>query len=75
MPNDLIEATPDAVAPPMKPAAIIVLIEALLQLQGKAGELAAQQLELTRQLETETKRTHEVAQKTLAEQHDVGGEA
>ena len=68
--------TPTAtVVPPMKDAEIIVLIEDLRQMQEKANELATQQLDLTKQIETALKKARERHQKTLTDQKDAGGEA
>jgi uncharacterized protein YlxW (UPF0749 family) len=64
-----------APAPPMKDAEIIVLIEDLRSMQEKANELAAQQLELTKQIETALKKVRELHQKSQTDQKDVGGEA
>ena len=69
------ESQTEAVAPPMKEGELIVLIEDLRQMQEKANELALQQLELTKQLETALKKAHELHQKALTERNDVGGEA
>lgn len=69
------ETPAETVVPPMKEAAIIVLIENLRQMQEKANELAAQQLDLTKQIEMELRKAHGLHEKTLAEQNDVGGEA
>jgi hypothetical protein len=69
------ETPAESAAPPMKEGTIVVLIEKLRQMQEKANELAAQQLDLTTQIEAELKKTHELHQKTLVEQNDVGGEA
>jgi uncharacterized protein YlxW (UPF0749 family) len=63
------------VVPPVTDAEIIVLIEDLRQMQEKANDLATQQLELTKQIETALKKARELQQKTLAAQNDVGGEA
>jgi len=69
------EMPAETVAPPMKDAEIIVLIEDLRQMQEKANELATQQLELTKHIETALKKARELHQKTLTDQKDVGGEA
>lgn len=69
------ETPAETVAPPMKNAEIIVLIEDLRQMQEKANELAAQQLELTKHIETALKKVRELHQKSLTDQKDVGGEA
>jgi len=61
-------------APPMKEAAIIVLIEDLRQMQEKANALAEQHLELTKHIETALKLARELHEKTLANQNEVGGE-
>jgi FixJ family two-component response regulator len=60
---------------PMKDAEFLDLIEHLRQMHVKAHELAAQQLELIKQLETAFKKARELHQKVLAGQNDVGGEA
>ena len=69
------EMPAETVAPPMKDGELIVLIEDLRQMQEKANELAVQQLELTKQLETALKMARELHQKTLTDRNDVGGEA
>jgi hypothetical protein len=69
------ETPAEAVDLPMKDAAIIVLIEDLRQMQEKANDLAVQQLELTKHIETALKKACELHQKTVAGQNDVGGEA
>ena len=69
------ELPAETVAPPMKETAIIVLIEDLRQMQETANALAAQQLELTKHIETALKRVRELHEKTAADQKDVGGEA
>jgi hypothetical protein len=62
-------------APPINDGVIIVLIEDLRQMQEKANDLAVQQLELTKHIETALKKACELHQKTLAGQNDVGGES
>ena len=69
------ELPAETVAPPMKETAIIVLIEDLRQMQETATVLAAQQLDLTKHIETVLKKARELHEKTLADQKDVGGEA
>jgi hypothetical protein len=69
------ETPAETVVPPMKDAAIIVLIDELRQMQEKAHELAARQIELTRQIETALQDAGEARQKTVADRNDVGGEA
>ncbi len=69
------ETPTETVVPPMKDAEIIVLIEDLRQMQEKANELATQQLDLTKQIETAFKKARELHQKTLTDQKDAGGEA
>jgi hypothetical protein len=71
IPNEITSAT---VEPPMKEGEFIVLIENLRQMQEKANELAVQQLELTKQLETALKTARELHKKTLIERNDIGGE-
>jgi hypothetical protein len=68
------ELPAETIAPPMKDAEIIVLIEDLRQMQEKANDLATQQLELTKQIELALKKARELHQKTQADKNDVGGE-
>jgi hypothetical protein len=59
---------------PMKEVEFIDLIEHLRLVQEKASALALEQLELTKQLEAAFKKAHDLHQKLLADQHEVGGE-
>lgn len=70
-----VETPPESAAPPLKEAEIIVLMEDLRAMQEKAIELAAQQLELTKQLEVALKKARELHQQAKVERNDVGGEA
>ena len=65
----------ETVERPMKVAEFIDLMERLRQMHEKTSELAAQQLELTLQLETAFKNARELHQKMLTEQNELGGEA
>jgi len=69
------ETTSAPVEPPLTESVFIVLIEDLVQLQEQAKELAAQQLELTKRLETALKKARELHKNTLIERNDIGGEA
>jgi hypothetical protein len=69
------EIPAETVIPPVTDAQIIVMIEDLREMQEKANELAVQQLERTKQLETALKKARELHQKTLSDRIEVGGEA
>jgi hypothetical protein len=69
------ELPSETVIPPVTDAQIIVMIEDLREMQEKAHELAAQQLELTKQLESAIKKARELHTKTLSDRIEVGGEA
>jgi hypothetical protein len=58
---------------PTKYAEFNELIEHLGQLREKANELAAQQIDLTGQIETAFKKARDLHQKMLEDQTDVRG--
>jgi hypothetical protein len=69
------ELPAETVPPPVTDAQIIVMIEDLREMQEKAIELAAQQLELTKQLESALTKARELHTKTLSDRIETGGEA
>ena len=56
-------------------AEIIDLIEQVRQVQVEAEELPTPPPDLKQQLDTTLKKAHELHQKTVEEQSDLGGEA
>lgn len=57
-----------------KDVEILDLIEQLRQVRAKADELATLQRDLKQQLDAALKKAHELHQKTVEEQSDLGGE-
>lgn len=69
------EKTPaESVAPPMKDAKILLLMDELGALQQKGLENAQAQHDLTAQILAGLKEAHDVRQKSVETKTDVGGE-